>query len=266
MKLKAPPQTQTLTITETQSLTETAAITPSQVVATAVSATPVITITATALPTATPFTLEAYQQSFNDYLDQIGRLGVDEADLRYLIEGQLYREKVRDALTADLSPLQDQVWARHILVATEEEALSVIARLEAGEDFAALAAELPQDTASAENGGDLGWFGIGQMVPEFEKTAFNLSIGEIGDPVESQFGFHIIQVLGHEKRALNAQEFEDFKNATFDDWLSSQRLKADVQICDIWADRVPTDPAVPAGGAQPLHEQLGSQTQPQTQP
>lgn len=262
MTLTAPTATPTLTITETQSITETTVITPTQEATPEIVPTAVVTVTATPLPTATPFSLEAFQQGYNDYLDQIKRLGVKESDLRYLIESQLYRERVREAMTADLTPFQDQVWARHILVATEEEALDVIARLEAGEDFAALAAELSQDTASAANGGDLGWFGFGQMVPEFEKIAFNLQIGEISDPVQSQFGFHIIQALGHEERALTAQEFEDFKNTTFDDWLSSQRLQSDVQIFDIWADRVPTDPSVPPGGAQALLQQLLPQTQP----
>ena len=161
-----------------------------------------------------------------------------------------------EVLTADVSNTQDQVWARHILVATEEEAEDVIARLEAGEDFAALAAELSTDTGSAANGGDLGWFGLGQMVQDFEKMAFNLDIGDISQPTQSQFGWHVIQVLGHEPRTLTPSEFQSLKEAEFDEWLSRQRLSLDVQLYDIWAERVPTSPNVRSGGVQALLQEL----------
>lgn len=274
MTLTAPLPTPTLTLTETQSLTETAEITTTQTVtpteeitptvtltATAtvtaeITATPSVTITATPVPTATPFSLEGFQELYGDYVEAIDAYGITEEDLRYIIESELYREKLRDALTADLVPFQDQVWARHILVATEEEALEVIARVEAGENFAALAAELSTDTASAANGGDLGWFGVGQMVREFEQVAFNLNIGDVSEPVQSQFGFHVIQVLGHEERSLTAQEFEEFKDSNFGEWLSQKRLTSEVELIEIWAERVPTEPAVPAGGAQALLQQL----------
>ncbi len=268
MTLTAPTPSPTLTITETATITDTGVLTPTESITDTgvlteteedepvIEATPEITITATPLPTATPYTFDAYQKQYNDYVSTIANMGVSTEDFRYLVESQLYREKVMEILTAEVQPVQDQVWARHILVATEAEALDVIARLNAGEDFATLAAELSTDTASAANGGDLGWFGIGVMVPDFEKVAFNLDIGVISEPVQSQFGWHVIQAIGHEERQLTPDEFQQLKNSIFEEWLTSRRLQSEVQLFDIWADRVPLEPGVPAGGAQALLQQL----------
>ena len=84
--------------------------------------------------------------------------------------------------------------ASHILVATEEEARAVIERLNAGEDFAAVAQEVSIDTGSGAQGGELGWFGPGMMVPEFEGGVAGLETGAVSEPIESQFGFHVIRL------------------------------------------------------------------------
>lgn len=101
------------------------------------------------------------------------------------------------------------VKASHILVETEAEAQNILKRLQKGESFAKLAKELSKDQASARNGGDLGFFGRGSMVPEFEQAAFSLKAGEISQPVKTQFGYHIIKVT--EKKAGDAQGFEEMK-------------------------------------------------------
>jgi peptidyl-prolyl cis-trans isomerase C len=81
----------------------------------------------------------------------------------------------------------------HILVDTEEAAQAVIARIEGGEDFAAVAQEVSADPGSAANGGELGPLQVGAYVPEFEDAALQLDPGELSDPVETQFGWHVIR-------------------------------------------------------------------------
>lgn len=114
-----------------------------------------------------------------------------------------------------------QIIARHILVGTEEEAKAIKAQLDAGADFATLAKEKSTDTATAAKGGDLGLFGKGTMVEEFEKVAFALKDGEISDPVKTSYGWHIIQV--------NIPEFERDKDKIKEQYVNeqvSQRLSS----------------------------------------
>ena len=103
----------------------------------------------------------------------------------------------------------EQIEASHILVETEEEALEVKAQLDAGAEFAELAKEKSIDPSAQVNNGNLGLFGKGQMVPEFEQAAFSLSEGEISEPVESQFGYHVI--LLHKKEEARSLVFEEVK-------------------------------------------------------
>ena len=88
-----------------------------------------------------------------------------------------------------------EVKASHILVKTEAEAIALIKEIEAGKSFAQAAAEKSL-CPSGRNGGDLGFFGKGMMVKPFEDAAFNLEVGEISQPVQTQFGWHLIQLTG----------------------------------------------------------------------
>jgi peptidyl-prolyl cis-trans isomerase C len=128
-------------------------------------------------------------------------------------------KKVFDEKIAGLKPEQE-VHARHILVATEAEAKDVAERLKQGEDFAALAKEKSKD-AGAE-GGDLGFFTRGQMLKPFEDAAFALDVGEISEPVQTQFGWHIIKV--EEKRDQQLPSFDQVKEA-----IISQLVQAKAQ-------------------------------------
>ncbi|WP_292583256.1 peptidylprolyl isomerase, partial [Mesorhizobium sp.] len=109
------------------------------------------------------------------------------------------------------TPPVNEVHARHILVKTKEEAEAIIKQLDGGADFQKLANEHTSDPSGKSNGGDLGWFGPGQMVPEFDKAAFALEVGKYTkEPVQSQFGWHVIKL--EDKRAKQPPAFEEVKD------------------------------------------------------
>jgi peptidyl-prolyl cis-trans isomerase C len=115
--------------------------------------------------------------------------------------------KVYDDAVKQMPP-EEEVRARHILVATEDEAKDIEAQLKKGADFATLAKEKSQDPGAAE-GGDLGYFTRDQMVPEFADAAFKLDKGQISDPVKTQFGWHIIKV--EDKRIKPTPTYDEVK-------------------------------------------------------
>jgi peptidyl-prolyl cis-trans isomerase C len=105
---------------------------------------------------------------------------------------------------------EQEVRARHILVATEAEAKAVLAEIKKGTDFAELAKQKSKDPGAAAEGGDLGYFTKEQMVPEFAEVAFKLDKGQVSEPVKTQFGWHIIKV--ENKRTKPAPEYDKVKD------------------------------------------------------
>jgi peptidyl-prolyl cis-trans isomerase C len=116
----------------------------------------------------------------------------------------IYDDKVK------MMPQEEEIQARHILVPTEEKAKELAENIGKGGDFAQLAKENSTDPGSKDNGGLLGYFGKGQMVPEFEQAAFGLKAGELSKPVKSQFGWHIIKV--EDRRQKKPPTFEEVKD------------------------------------------------------
>lgn len=129
-------------------------------------------------------TLENQKLSFlaTKALDAVAKAAVSDEALK-----KLYDEKFAKAVPAK------EYHARHILVATEDEAKAIKAELDKGGDFAKLAEEKSSDS-SAKGGGDLGWFGLGMMVKPFEDAVVALEPGKVSDPVKSDFGWHIIKL------------------------------------------------------------------------
>jgi len=91
--------------------------------------------------------------------------------------------------------MSNKIKCSHILVQKQSEALAVLERIKNGEKFGKLAKELSVDSGSAKRDGNLGYFGRGKMVKEFENAAFNLQAGQISEPVKTQYGYHIIKRL-----------------------------------------------------------------------
>lgn len=156
----------------------------------------------------------------NLYVKQKAVDTVDEAAVR-----AAYDERVEG-----FEP-EAEVRARHILVKTEEEAEEVIAKLDAGAEFAELAQKRSVGP-SGPQGGDLGFFGKGRMVPAFEATAFEIEPGEYGrEPVQTQFGWHVIKV--EEKRETSPPPIEQVADAIRADLI---RQRYDALIAELRAD------------------------------
>lgn len=174
----------------------------------------------------------ALVQSFEGETPARVRLALDN-EHRSLIAGEVVEGIMQNAVTeaalqaaydADFSGLDagEEYNASHILVETEEEALAIQADLIAGADFAEVAQE-KSTGPSGPGGGNLGWFGTGQMVPSFEEAVVALRSGEISDPVETQFGWHVIKL--NEKRVKEAPSL-DAVRAELEDRLRNEAVQA----------------------------------------
>jgi peptidyl-prolyl cis-trans isomerase C len=133
------------------------------------------------------------------YFEKVIKASVSDADAR-----KLYDDQVRQ-----FKP-EEEVSARHILVDSEDKAKELKAKITAGGDFVALAKENSKDPGSKEDGGNLGYFGHGQMVPQFEEVVFKLAKGDVSDPVKTQFGWHLIKI--EDKRIKPPPAFDVVKD------------------------------------------------------
>lgn len=151
-------------------------------------------------------------QEVTDKLQELKKRIIVEAFLKKKVEAQA-------SLTdADLQKFYDQnkeklktgeqVRASHILVKSEAEAQDILGQLKKGANFEQLAAKYSIDAAKTK-GGDLGWFSKGSMIPDFEKVAFSMKVGELSGIVKTQFGYHIIKLTG--KRPAGIPPFDDVK-------------------------------------------------------
>ncbi|MCC7130877.1 MAG: peptidylprolyl isomerase [Anaerolineae bacterium] len=250
-----PTVTPTAAITETAQLTQTATAEPT------IIPNPVITQTATPLPTATPYTLEAYQSVYATLIANLGADDIPESVVRHVIESRLIQEKLQEQVIGPVDCVEEQVRAQHILVPEEGLAYSLLERIKQGEDWSKLAAQFSTDESNKDQGGDLGWFSKDQMVPEFAEAAFALNEpGELSQPVQTQFGWHLIRLVGKEVRPLSASACEQLKASKFQEWVDGVRAESTVVIKDFWQEVVPLKPALPAD-IQDVVNQLGGANQ-----
>jgi len=156
-------------------------------------------------------------QLVNEYLqDYTQNLEIEDNDL------ETYYEENKDKI--------DKVRASHILVEDPMLAQDILAKLYEGEDFEEMAKEHSID-GSAQSGGDLGLFGKGQMIPEFEEVAFNLEVGELSGLVESEFGVHIIKVTEKQTTFEDNKDLveEQYRNTLFNERVTEIRENAEVE-------------------------------------
>ncbi|MBI9044878.1 MAG: peptidylprolyl isomerase [Anaerolineaceae bacterium] len=241
-------------------ITATPAAQPTEVVEDAVEEAPAEDVEPTPTlepqPTATEFTLDSYESLRNEYFDIVKDETGLPADYIYeYLRVQILREKVYQELTKDMQPFETQVWARHILVGEEEQAEFILGRLESGEDWNVIAAEVSLDESNKDAGGDLGWFNSERMVTPFTEAAFNLEIGEISSPVETDFGWHIIQVLGHEDRSLKSYDFDSKKESFFANWITEMKALEEIEKIEGWENFVPAQPVIPPQSLIDLSEE-----------
>jgi peptidyl-prolyl cis-trans isomerase C len=142
---------------------------------------------------------------------------------RLVVMPAVARQKVSDYLLKDVGQTAPQVHAQHILVDTKDLADSIYQQLQAGADFSETAMQQSNDTGTAENGGDLGWFTHGQMVDQFDAVAFSLQPGQISEPFQTQYGWHIVKVLETDpNRALTDQQMTQYRDSIVQDWVDQQ--------------------------------------------
>lgn len=165
-------------------------------------------------------TLESYGMSADKFRDELQSSILTEKVLASTIKitdkelEMFFEENKANYATVE------QVEASHIAVEDEATANKVVEHLNAGEEFAELAAQYSTDSSSSENGGELGRFGRGAMEREFEDVAFGLEVGEISKPVKTEEGFHIIKVT--DKVEAKEAVYDDFKEKVYEELMNQK--------------------------------------------
>lgn len=176
------------------------------------------TPTSTAVPTLTADDFNSVYQRF------LQRANLTDEAYRELKRAELARDKLQKTIGEDVPKTEEMVRARHILVDNDDSLKQAQQKLAEGVPFDQVAKEFSTDTGTRDKGGDLGWFPRGQMNAPFEAAAFSQPIGEIGEPVQSPNGTHIIQVLERDpNHELTAQQIDGKSSQGYQTWYAGVR-------------------------------------------
>ncbi|MCG7345581.1 peptidylprolyl isomerase [Sporosarcina sp. ACRSL] len=182
---------------------------------------------------------EPFGESFPLYLQQ---QGITERFFEKNVKAELLQKKMIESLKVSeedvakgVERAKTEVHARHIVVKEEDTAQEVLTKLNEGGDFAELAKEYSTEPVAQQTGGDLGWFGPGKMVQEFEDATYSLKKGEISEPVKTSFGYHVIELL--DTRPAETDKTEEEIKAEIEDNLTriqfGEKLQELIKAADV---------------------------------
>ena len=177
-----------------------------------------------ATPTPEPTPTPAPAPFEERYRNLLQFTGLSDQEYREMVRTRLLRTKLEEKLKAEVATTGEQVRLRGILTSQEAEAREVLQQLRDGGSWAELAREKSLDSASRENGGELGWVVRGVKDADFDKAAFSLSGTGIEGPFSTRAGYWVLQRLeGPQVRPLDADQLEAVKNNAFSRWLEDQK-------------------------------------------
>ncbi|MFB7351045.1 peptidylprolyl isomerase [Bacillus thuringiensis] len=176
-----------------------------------------------------------FGNSFNDFLSQNGVnneeqlkdvIKLDKLKQKLALEHLKIQDKDFKALYEQKKP---EIRVSHILVSDETLAKDIKSKIDSGEDFGSLAKEFSQDIATKEKGGDIGYFKEGDMVQAFQDAARKLKVGEVSQPVKTDFGYHVIKLLDEKKLPSFEQMKPQLQSELISNKMDQAKINAEIQ-------------------------------------
>jgi parvulin-like peptidyl-prolyl isomerase len=233
-----PTMVPTRTVDPTEIVLETPNATP--------EATPTSGPTSTPRPSPTAYTFEAFEQNLDNFLETIEeRYDASVIDYRTYLEAQLYREEMRETFEDQVEKIQEQALIQHIQVTNREDIDAVLTRIEAGEIWEDLVAELSEDAATKDTGGNLGWLTLSAVLQRFGDPAlqvFQVPLGETVGPLDTSTGWELLKVVDRAERPLDDFVYFQAVQDVFNTWLVDQREASEVVIQEDWDKNLPQAP------------------------
>jgi hypothetical protein len=203
--------------------------------------------TSTPQVTATPYTLDAYQKNYKEFIRSLSDFRISEDDFLTFIENGILEANMREAFVADIEREQEQIFSRVILAESDEVANDVLERLEAGESWEELALEFSQDVSTREAGGEVGWSTVTDMIARYGQpglAAFAAPEGEVVGPFALEGGGSFLFIVERrETRPISDEAYQLSLDQAFNEWMQGLRDEAEVTIVEDWQRYLP--PAVP---------------------